>query len=230
LRGDIGHLIGFDPLFQKTSIINPKTEPFSQEMDLKIPLSSRGLKLSNSKPGCKVSAFNFFANYMPPIAFSHHAQSDKCFFDFQLLIPRFSFVSLLEVLNCHATCRHQKTTIFTSIVCVVNAGRKKYVEVKRTLSEEQGGWPVPGVVVQKELEPNRVHFGYHWAQVRRVTALQQAHFVAHRGHRYDQPENSKNRVALFTFREMTISVTVEKALPTSRSPTTHEVFQLKNLD
>jgi hypothetical protein len=28
----------------------PKNEPFSQKMHLKIPLSNRGLKLSNSKP------------------------------------------------------------------------------------------------------------------------------------------------------------------------------------
>jgi hypothetical protein len=37
-----------------------KNEPFSQEMHLKIPLSSLGLKLSNPKPGCEVSALHFF--------------------------------------------------------------------------------------------------------------------------------------------------------------------------
>ncbi len=38
----------------------PKNEPFSQEMHLKIPRLCRGLKFSNSKPGCRVSALHFF--------------------------------------------------------------------------------------------------------------------------------------------------------------------------
>ncbi len=46
--------------FTKPLSSPPETEPFSQKMHLKIPLSSRGLKLSNSKPGCEVSAHNFF--------------------------------------------------------------------------------------------------------------------------------------------------------------------------
>jgi hypothetical protein len=37
-----------------------ENEPFIQEMHLKITLLSRGLKLSNSKPGCGVSALHFF--------------------------------------------------------------------------------------------------------------------------------------------------------------------------
>ncbi len=71
-----------------------KPEPFSQEMHLKIPLSSRGLRLSNSKPGCRVSALCLFVKEIPPMAFWHRAQSDKCFF--QLLIPELTPVSLLE--------------------------------------------------------------------------------------------------------------------------------------
>ncbi len=47
-------------LLQKTPIITPKHEPFSQEMHLKIPLLNRSLKLSNSKPGCRVSAQHVF--------------------------------------------------------------------------------------------------------------------------------------------------------------------------
>jgi hypothetical protein len=37
-----------------------ENKPFSLEMHLKIQLSRRGLKLSNSKPSCKVSAVHFF--------------------------------------------------------------------------------------------------------------------------------------------------------------------------
>jgi hypothetical protein len=37
-----------------------KNEPLSQEMHLKITLSSWGLRLSNSKPGCRISALHFF--------------------------------------------------------------------------------------------------------------------------------------------------------------------------
>jgi hypothetical protein len=54
------HLIGLDSLFQKTLSSPPKTEPFSQEMRLKILLLSQGLKLPNSKPGCIVSTLHFF--------------------------------------------------------------------------------------------------------------------------------------------------------------------------
>ncbi len=39
---------------------HPQNELFSQEIHLKIPLSSRGLILSISKPGCRVSALHFF--------------------------------------------------------------------------------------------------------------------------------------------------------------------------
>ncbi len=63
-------------------------------MHSKIPLLSRGLKLSNSKPGCRVSALHFFVKLIPPMAFWHWAHSDKCFF--QLLIPALTTCSLLE--------------------------------------------------------------------------------------------------------------------------------------
>jgi hypothetical protein len=45
--------------FRKPRSSPQKNELFSQEMHLKIPLLSRGLKLSNSKPGCRVSALHF---------------------------------------------------------------------------------------------------------------------------------------------------------------------------
>jgi hypothetical protein len=49
---------------------------------LKTLLLSQGLKLSNSKPGCRVSALLFFVKYVPPMAFWHQAESDKCLFSF----------------------------------------------------------------------------------------------------------------------------------------------------
>ncbi len=54
------HWIGLDSLFHKNTIISPKNEPFSPEMHSKIPLSSQGLKSSNSKPGSWVSPLHFF--------------------------------------------------------------------------------------------------------------------------------------------------------------------------
>ncbi len=48
-------------LGKKTVSSSQKTEQFSQEVHLKTPLSSRGLKLSNSKPGCRISALHFCA-------------------------------------------------------------------------------------------------------------------------------------------------------------------------
>jgi hypothetical protein len=52
LRGDIGAFTQVStPIFEKPRSSPPKNEPFSQEMHLKIPLVSPGLKLSNSKPG-----------------------------------------------------------------------------------------------------------------------------------------------------------------------------------
>jgi hypothetical protein len=50
-----------DFFFQKIPITTTEIfKPFSKEMYLKMPLLSRGLKLPNSKPGCRVSALHFF--------------------------------------------------------------------------------------------------------------------------------------------------------------------------
>jgi hypothetical protein len=54
-----------DSLFQKTPIIAPKkkkNEPFSQEKHLKIPLLSRGLKMSYSKPVVESELFTSLYN------------------------------------------------------------------------------------------------------------------------------------------------------------------------
>jgi hypothetical protein len=58
----------------KTPIINPKKRTV-QDTAFK-----RGLKLSNSKPGCRVTALHFFVKYILPMTFWHRAHSDKCFF------------------------------------------------------------------------------------------------------------------------------------------------------
>jgi hypothetical protein len=60
LRGDI-RLVS-NPFFRKIQIhpTKKKNEPSGQEMHLKIPLSSRGLKSSNSKTGRKVAALHIF--------------------------------------------------------------------------------------------------------------------------------------------------------------------------
>jgi hypothetical protein len=57
------------PSFKKSQQLSPKIEPFNHEMRLKMPLSSRGMELSNYKPGCKVSALHFFVKKIPPTAF-----------------------------------------------------------------------------------------------------------------------------------------------------------------
>jgi hypothetical protein len=54
-------LDGLNSPFQQTQIISPKNEPLSQEMHSKIPLLSRGLKLSNPIPGCRVFVLHFVA-------------------------------------------------------------------------------------------------------------------------------------------------------------------------
>jgi hypothetical protein len=48
-------------------------------MHLKIPPLSQGLKLSNSKRGCRVSAPRFFLIWIPFLASRHRAYSDKWF-------------------------------------------------------------------------------------------------------------------------------------------------------
>ncbi len=63
-------------------------------MHLKIPFFSKGLRISNSKPGCKVSAPHYFVKWIPPMAFWNRAHSEKCFF--QPFIPELTPVSLLE--------------------------------------------------------------------------------------------------------------------------------------
>ncbi len=55
------HWMCFGSIFLKTLPITLKTEPFSQDMQLKIALLSRGWKLSNSTPGCTIKS-QFFTS------------------------------------------------------------------------------------------------------------------------------------------------------------------------
>ncbi len=83
LRADIGAISQvLTPSFRKPRSSPPKNEPFSQEMHLKIPLLSRGLKSSSSKPVCRISAIHFFVKGKTPMGFWHRVHSDKCFFSF----------------------------------------------------------------------------------------------------------------------------------------------------
>ncbi len=64
-------------------------------MHLKIPFLSRGLKFSNSKPGCRVSVFHIFFvesinGYLASSSFRW------LFFFFQLLIPGLTLIAMLE--------------------------------------------------------------------------------------------------------------------------------------
>jgi hypothetical protein len=54
---------------KNTGYITSKNKPVSLMMHLKIPLAIRGLKLSNSKPGCRVSALHHFVKQIPTMAF-----------------------------------------------------------------------------------------------------------------------------------------------------------------
>jgi hypothetical protein len=61
LRGDINATrLALTPPFRKHGSSTKKKKPIILEMHLNTPLSSRGLKLSNSKPGCRVSGIHFF--------------------------------------------------------------------------------------------------------------------------------------------------------------------------
>jgi hypothetical protein len=52
--------MGLDSLFQKTPIITPTKQTVQSEDAFEDTAFKRGLKLSNSKPGCRVSAIHFF--------------------------------------------------------------------------------------------------------------------------------------------------------------------------
>jgi hypothetical protein len=94
-----------------------KTNRSARRCISKVPLLSWSLKLSNPKPGCRISALCFRVKKIPPLASWHQDHSVECFF--LLLIPKLTPVFLcwkaVGVGDCHATLGHRKTIIFTSI-------------------------------------------------------------------------------------------------------------------
>jgi hypothetical protein len=83
LRGEISVFkYVLTPSFKKNpDDHHPNFKPFSQEMHLKIPLSSPDLRLSNSKSGCGVSDLHF------SVVVNWHLQKlwteDVCFYWYQ---------------------------------------------------------------------------------------------------------------------------------------------------
>jgi hypothetical protein len=76
------------------------------------------LKLSNSEPGCSISALCFCVKKTPPLALWHQDISDTYIFCFYYsrvnACPRAG--KRVGIGDCHASRAHQKTIIFTSIV------------------------------------------------------------------------------------------------------------------
>ncbi len=92
-------------------------EPFSQDMDLKMPLSSQGLKMSNSKPSCSVSTRHYlwkrYHLQLPDIGLDQISAFSA---SFSWINSCFTAGKRMWVWSCHATCGRCWTTIFTSIV------------------------------------------------------------------------------------------------------------------
>ncbi len=101
---------GLDSLFQKTTILNSwlsKNELFIQEMDLKIQLLSGGLKSSNSKPSCWVSALSAFWEMNTGTRhFSGH-----WFFQFQRNLPITSKIVSISKKLQNKSCTSSKDAI-----------------------------------------------------------------------------------------------------------------------
>ncbi len=119
---ELNHSIGPGSFFQKAPILAPqKNESLNQKMHLKMPLSSHGLKLLNTKPGCWVSALSLLCDLDTTTYCFLTSSSFRWVLFFQFLMPEITLVSMLEsewrVWDCHATCRYQKTTIFDCIAC-----------------------------------------------------------------------------------------------------------------
>ncbi len=116
-------LIGLDNSFRKPWTSPPKNEQFSQEMHLKIPLLSRGLRLSGSKPSSRVSVIDFYVKQILS-GFLTSSSFRKVLFSasYSRINPCLIAGERIGVWNRHATCRHRKTTVFTSLVydCSIN--------------------------------------------------------------------------------------------------------------
>ncbi len=92
--------------FRKPQSSPHKNEPFCQEMHLKIPLSSWGLKLPNSKPGCIVAA-PLLCEIVTTNGFLTSISFRYVFF--QLLIPGLTTFSALESKSWFEIFTHSRT-------------------------------------------------------------------------------------------------------------------------
>ncbi len=106
---ELGRIVPFDgswlPLAGNSDHHPPKNEQFSQNVHLKMLLSGQGWKMSNSKPGCRVSAD------------IELIQISACFqASYSWVNSCFTAGKRIRVWNCPATCVLLQTTIFTSIV------------------------------------------------------------------------------------------------------------------
>jgi hypothetical protein len=82
-------------------------------MQLKIPLLSRGSKFSNPKPSYRASTLHFSVKWITTYGFLTSTPFRQVVF--QLLISELAAGKQMNVWNCHATHRHERTT-FASIV------------------------------------------------------------------------------------------------------------------
>jgi hypothetical protein len=113
LRVDIGVVRYFLTRSSRKPRSSPsKDEPFSQEMPLKVQFSNRGLKISDSKPGCRSSLSSSLLceidttnRFLTLSSFSRQAFS--CFLSQD---PRFTPGKRFGVRNRHANCGHRRTT------------------------------------------------------------------------------------------------------------------------
>ncbi len=97
-------------------------------MHFEIPILSRGLKLSNSKPRCRVSALHIFVKYIPPMALWHWACWDKCFFIFFLHQPPYHCWKSNRGLKLSRNLRTPETNhLHISIVYSDNSYDKEHV-------------------------------------------------------------------------------------------------------
>ncbi len=121
LRGDIGAIRWvLIPSFNKPRSSSAKDEPFSQERHLKIPLLSRGwnCQILNQVVESELST-SFWNRYHQQWLSDIELNQISVFFFLVLiqgLTPCFTAGKRILVWNCHVTCEHRNTTIFTSLV------------------------------------------------------------------------------------------------------------------
>jgi hypothetical protein len=74
-------IIILSSLVQTTWITTTKKRTVQPRDAFEDTVVSRGLKSSNLKPRCRISALDYFVKKMPTMAIWHQTQSDKCFIE-----------------------------------------------------------------------------------------------------------------------------------------------------